>query len=158
MGASLPATRFQLDQGDFFPGETVKGVLTLLIPQSSKSFKATDLSIRLMGVEQTNFSPNAEDLVDVVTKHGAETVVVDIAKHFKDIGDGHSLFKVGVHSWSFSFDLPNTSVPPSFQGSKGSIKYMLVYVFGAQHMQTSLRRLTVVFATVPSSVAGLNRR
>ncbi|XJO78665.1 hypothetical protein BDV3_003070 [Batrachochytrium dendrobatidis] len=146
----VTAFELQLDQNKttFLPGQRIDGHVGLSI-SSECSVKL--LRVRFSGLISTytnkrkNRKPNTDDQQSIVF------LFREIFNHLGSGQPGHPpvILEAGDHTFPFSFRVPPTSLPASFVGPYGEIRYEVAAIFLHSYLP---KQMVTVPITIPSTL------
>ncbi|KAM3611067.1 uncharacterized protein V6R79_012994 [Siganus canaliculatus] len=110
------------ERGTFSPGDTLAGRVTVV---TSKETKVQSFLVRLKGKAEVTWYEGEGQTTEVFTGKKKYFHFEHIILQDKNKGDGSEIIGAGRNVFPFTFAIPDTDMPSSYEGKWGKITYSL---------------------------------
>ncbi|XP_034547450.1 arrestin domain-containing protein 3-like [Notolabrus celidotus] len=110
------------ERGTFSPGDTISGKVTVV---TSKETKVQCFVVKAKGKAKVAWSEQNGQVTEVYSDKKKYFYFEHIILQDKNKGDGSEIMGQGRNVFPFSFEIPNTDMPSSYEGKWGKITYSL---------------------------------
>jgi hypothetical protein len=144
MGKMDQLAHFEIEMDNertcFIPGQRVEGIVSLILNEPAQVFR---IRIRFYGKTITNLHKNP----GIMNESSTVTMFKDYSYLLGERDSEPIVLDEGEHVYPYQFRLPGSSLPASFEGDYGGVRYWLEALIDTEHG----RRTVYKYLTIPSS-------